>query len=131
MQLALLVAFVLVPAIVILVVSARDEMQRTREEIEARLSITSISTRQAVNSWLGDKVQTLQSLAAYAQPDDSRQMGLLRAEMSLLRMSSPDFDALAVVDPIGRIVVGEPTTTARAVLSGANLAHWPDRGQQP
>ncbi len=121
----IVVAFVLIPAIVILVVSARDEMQRAREEIEARLSITAVSTRQAVNAWLGDKVQTLHSLAAFAQPDDSRQMGLLRAEMSLLRMSSPDFEALAVIDPIGRVVVGEPMNTARTILSGAPLAQWP------
>ena len=121
----IVVAFVLVPAIVILVVSAREEMARAREEIEARLSITAVSTRQAVNAWIGDKVQTLHSLAAFVQPDDSRQMGLLRAEMSLLRMSSPDFDALAVIDPIGRVVVGEPMSTARAILSGAPLAQWP------
>ena len=121
----LMVAFVLLPAMVILVVSARAEMDRVEEDVASKLEITSFSSRQAVNAWIGENLQTLRSLAAYADMEQPNRFEVLRAEMALLKMSDPDFLTMAVVDPLGRVVAGEPVAAARDLLGGADLASWP------
>ncbi len=121
----LMVAFVLLPAMVILVVSARAEMGRVEEDVASKLEITSFSSRQAVNAWIGENLQTLRSLAAYTDMEQPDRIEVLRAEMALLKMSDPDFLAMAVIDPLGRVIAGEPTVAARELLGGADLASWP------
>ncbi|MFW6313410.1 MAG: ATP-binding protein, partial [Spirochaetota bacterium] len=121
----LMVAFVLLPAMVILVVSARAEMGRVEEDVASKLEITSFSSRQAVNAWIGENLQTLRSLAAYAEMEKPNRLEVLRAEMALLKMSDPDFLAMAVVDPLGTVIAGEPAAAVRQLLGEADLAGLP------
>jgi len=123
------VAFVLIPAMVILVVAARSEMGRVEEEIQSRLELTSFSTTQAVNAFLAENFHTLSSLAGYARPDDPDQMGVLREEMSLLKSSDEDFRAIAIVDSTGRVVAGQPAELTEQTLSKSGLAEWPYFGR--
>ena len=118
-------AFVLVPAMVILVVSARAEMSRIEEDVASKLGITTFSSRQAVSAWITENLQTLRSLARYANMEDPERFAVLRTEMALLRMSNENFLAMAVVDPLGRLVSGEPWDDASNKLRGARLSAWP------
>ena len=108
----LMVAFVLVPAMVILVVTARQEMSRVEGDVQAKLQLTAFSTRQAVNAWVAENLQSLRSLATYASVESGADLRLLRNEMTLLKMSNPDFAAMAVVDPRGRVILGDPRAAA-------------------
>ncbi len=119
------VAFVLIPAMVILVVAARNEMDRVEEEIQSRLELTSFSTKQAVNAFLAENFHTLSSLAGYARPDDPDQMGVLREEMSLLKSSDEDFVVIAIVDSTGRIVAAQPAELTEQTLASSDLSEWP------
>lgn len=121
----LMVALVLLPAMAILVVTARAEMGRVEEDVTSKLEITSFSARQAVNAWITENLQTLRSLATYAQMDNPNRIQVLRTEMELLKMSDPDFIAMAVVNPLGQVVAGQPERIAHGRLGGADLAHWP------
>ncbi|MFW5683624.1 MAG: ATP-binding protein [Spirochaetota bacterium] len=121
----LIVAFVLLPAMVILVVSARAEMDRVERDVASKLEITTFSSRQAVSAWIAENLQTLRSLATYADMDDPNRLSVLRDEMALLKMSDADFRAMAVVDPLGRVIAGEPASIASEYLSDADLAQWP------
>ncbi len=121
----MVVAFVLIPAMGILIVSARTEMYRVEEEIHARLSLTSASTKQGVSAWMSENLHTLGSLATYARPQDSEQMRELRQEIALLKMSDEDFSAISVLDSVGRVVAAEPMEVARHALSGADVSSWP------
>jgi signal transduction histidine kinase/DNA-binding NarL/FixJ family response regulator len=103
----LMVALVLLPAMVILVVTARAEMGRVEEDVASKLEITSFSSRQAVNAWISENLQTLRSLASYAQMDNPDRIEVLRTELHLLNMSDPDFLAMTVVNPMGDVVAGE------------------------
>jgi signal transduction histidine kinase/DNA-binding NarL/FixJ family response regulator len=121
----MVVAFVLIPAMGILVVSARSEMTRVEQQIQARLSVTSVAAKQGVSAWLSENLHTLGSLAAYARPADAEQMNQLQEEIELLRLSDADFQAISVIDPTGRVVAAEPMELARHSLSGADVARWP------
>ncbi len=120
-----MVAFVLLPAMVILVVTARAEMNRIEEDVASKLSITTFSTRQAVSAWITENLQTLSSLARFADMYDPDRISVLRTEMALLKMSNENFAAMAVVDPLGRVVAGEPGIHAERLLGGADLAGCP------
>lgn len=121
----LMVALVLLPAMAILVVSARAEMGRVENDVASKLSITSYSSRQAVNAWISENLQTLRSLASYAQMGNAERIDVLRTEMQLLKMSDPDFLAMAVVNPMGQVIAGEPASVAGGRLGGADIANWP------
>ena len=120
-----MVAFVLLPAMIILVVTARAEMNRIEEDVASKLSITTFSSRQAVSAWITENLQTLSSLARFADMHDPDRISVLRTEMALLRMSSENFTAMAVVDPLGRVVAGEPSDDAEALFEGADLSGCP------
>jgi len=121
----LMVALVLLPAMAILVVSARAEMARVEDDVASKLAITSYSSRQAVNAWTSENLQTLRSLASYAQMDNPERIAVLRTEMELLKMSDPDFLAMAVVNPMGQVIAGEPADVATERLGGAEVARRP------
>lgn len=118
-------AFVLIPAMGILVVSARTEMRRVEQEIQARLSVTSVAAKQGVSAWISENLHTLGSLAGYARPGDRDQMAQLQEEIELLRMSDADFRAISVIDAAGRVVAAEPLEIAHHYLSGVDVARWP------
>jgi signal transduction histidine kinase/CheY-like chemotaxis protein len=120
-----MVAFVLIPAMVILVVTARQEMTRVEDDVRTKLSITAFSTRQAVNAWVSENLQTLRSLSTYADLLEADQMEELRTEMQLLNMSDADFLTIVMTDPAGRILVAEPADTANRILANINPADWP------
>ncbi len=121
----LMVALVLLPAMAILVVSARAEMARVEDDVASKLAITSYSSRQAVNAWTSENLQTLRSLASYAQMDNPERVAVLRTEMELLKMSDPDFLAMAVVNPMGEIIADEPADVATERFGGADVARRP------
>ncbi|MFW6291771.1 MAG: ATP-binding protein [Spirochaetota bacterium] len=125
----LMVALVLLPAMAILVVSARAEMGRVEDDVASKLAITSYSSRQAVNAWISENLQTLRSLASYAQMDNPDRIDMLRTEMELLKMSDPDFLAMAVVNPMGQVIAGEPAGVAADRLGGVDIARWPYFGR--
>jgi len=103
-----MVAFVLIPGMIILVFMARQEMTRVEEDVRTRLSITAFSARQAVNTWVAENIQTLRSLATFAGQVGSDGLDDLQSEMHLLNMSDADFRLLAVTDTAGRIITTEP-----------------------
>lgn len=120
-----MVAVVLIPGLVILVVFARQEMGRIENDVRGKIEITSFSAKQAVNAWLVENLQTLRSLASYADPISTETVRTLRVEMALLKMSNPDFAVMAVSDSQGRVLVGEPYAQASQLLDGLDLAAWP------
>ena len=121
----MMVAFVLLPALAILVVTARSEMDRVETDVTSKLEVTTFSARQSINAWVTENLQTLHSLATYVNVDNPSTLELLRDEMALLNMSDSDFSTLAVVDPLGRLIAGEPATQADNLLADPSLAQWP------
>ncbi len=116
---------VMVPAMIILVVTARAEMSRIEDDVASKLGITTFSSRQAVSAWIAENMQTLRSLARYADLQDPERFSVLQTEMALLRMSNENYLAMAVVDPRGRLVSGEPWHLASAQLNGARFSERP------
>ncbi len=121
----MMVGFVLLPAMAILVVTARSEMERVETDVTSKLEVTTFSARQSINAWVQENLQTLESLALFVNMDDPDRIELLRGEMALLNMSTSDFSTLAVVDPLGRLVAGEPSTQEENLLANPRLAQWP------
>ena len=119
-----MVAFVLLPATVILVVSARAEMSRVEDDVASKLAITTFSSRQAVSAWVSENLQILGSLARFADTGDPRRLLALRAEMAILQMSNDNFAAMAVVDSLGRVVVAEPRDTITRRLGRTDLSGY-------
>ncbi|MEE8441438.1 MAG: histidine kinase dimerization/phospho-acceptor domain-containing protein, partial [Spirochaetia bacterium] len=116
-----MVAFVLIPAMAILVFTARQEMTRVEQDVQTKLGITAFSARQAVNAWTAENLQTLRSLAGFATQTPAGDGDRLRAEMRLLGMTDADFAVLAVTDLQGRIIAAEPGAAAERLLRGADL----------
>ncbi|MFW6356526.1 MAG: ATP-binding protein [Spirochaetota bacterium] len=118
----LIVTFVLIPAMAILVVTARAEMDRVEEDVASKLSITTFSSQQAVNAWLAENMQTLRSLAGYIDLGNPGGRDIVRTEMALLRLSDPDFLAMALVDARGEILTAEPREIVQRWLGNGYLA---------
>lgn len=117
-----MVAFVLIPAMGILVFTTRQEMSRVEQDVQTRLSITTFSARQAVNAWMAENLQTLRSLASVAAQAGPGDANRLSTEMRLLNMSDADFRVLGVSDVQGTVIAAEPHDAAVLLLSGADLA---------
>lgn len=115
------VAFVLIPAMAILVFTARQEMTRVETDVQTKLSITAFSARQAVNAWMAENLQTLRSLSSFTIQRAPRDIDQLREEMRLLQMSHADFELLVVTDLRGRVIAAEPADAAERLLRGADL----------
>ena len=120
-----MVAFVLIPAMVILVVTARQEMTRVEEDVQTKITITAFSARQAVNAWIAENLQTLRSLSSYANLPMPRETRQLRTEMRLLNMSDPDFTVIIVTDSQGRVLAADPEEDTERLLAGLDPAGWP------
>lgn len=121
----LMVAFVLVPGMIILVVSARSEMARVESDVASKLEITAFSTRQAINAWIDENLETLGSLANVGNLREPGALESLRDEMELLNTSDGDFQAMALIDVFGGVVAGAPREVAEQRLADARLAQWP------
>ncbi len=117
-----MVAFVLIPAMAMLVFTARQEMTRVERDVQTRLGITAFSSRQAVNAWMTENLQTLRSLAGFAAQRAPGDTDRLQAQMRLLERADADFAVLAVTDLQGRIIAAEPEAAAELLLRGADLA---------
>ena len=123
-----MVTFVLIPGMVILVFTARQEMMRVEEDVQTRLEITAFSARQATNSWLSENLQTLRSLASFAGQVGLAELDEIQSEMHLLNMSDGDFTVLAVADTSGAAVVIEPAEQGTRLFNNLSLGpvnHFP------
>jgi signal transduction histidine kinase/DNA-binding NarL/FixJ family response regulator len=120
-----MVALVLIPAMAMLVFEARQEMTRVEEDVKTKLEISAFSARQAVNTWMAEKLQTLQSLASLSSQMARGDLDRLGAEMRLLNMSDLDYDLLAVANLRGEVLASEPYGAADQLLRGVDLVGEP------
>lgn len=121
-------ALVLVPAVLIMVATARQEMTRVEESVKQRLAITSIAAEQSVQEWLGENMQTLRSLALIAQLSEDSNRRQLTQEAELLRQSDQDFAMIAVLDDAGAVIAMSPPTLP--LPYGVDLADVPQAMQE-
>lgn len=103
-----MVAVVMVPALIIMVVSARTEMARIEETITENLEVTTYSAERTLNAWVDSNMQHMRALAAFAGFRSIENVELLQTEVELLTEADLDFRAVGVTDAEGRVIAVQP-----------------------
>jgi signal transduction histidine kinase/DNA-binding response OmpR family regulator len=118
-----MVTLVLVPAVLIMVATARQEMTRVEESVQQRLSITAAAAKQSVEDWLTENFQTLRSLAVISELVPDNQIPQVTEEAELLLEADRDFDAITVVGDNGDLIAMTPE--ALPALHGVDYTGLP------
>lgn len=103
-----MVTLVLVPAMVIMIVTARQEMTRVEDSVQQKLSITASAAEQTVRDWVVQNLLTLRTLADTLNITDPGERKLITQELGMIRQADVDFTAIAVLDDAGRPITMNP-----------------------
>ncbi len=96
---------VLIPAIVIMMISARRETHRVEQTIQHVLNLSLSSARESLSGWIDSNLYSMASLADFidhtapSSPDD------VREHFHILVESSPDFVAAGIVTHAGHVAM--------------------------
>jgi signal transduction histidine kinase len=128
----LLVAFVLFPALTLLVLNSRNVMSSMENTIQANLETISTDLVVELRLWHQQNLNTLRQLGEVAARSEMRPSRELQESTELLRRTFPTFDQLCVVDKEGKAIsfadvqsVGDRTIANRPELEACGLAHPP------
>ena len=134
----LLVAFVLFPAITLLVLNSRSVMISMENTIQANLETISADLVVELRLWHQQNLNALRQLGEVAARSEMRPSRELQESTELLRRTFPTFNQLCVVDKEGKAIsfadarsaeasyrMGDKTIANRPELDKFDLAHPP------
>ncbi|HEY9612632.1 ATP-binding protein [Allocoleopsis sp.] len=134
----LLVAFVLFPALTLLVLNSRSVMNSMENTIQANLETLSTDLVVELRLWHQQNLNALRQLGEVAVRSEMRPSRELQESTELLQRTFPTFDQLCVVDKEGKAIsfanaqsaeasyrMGNKTIANRPELDKFDLAHPP------